>query len=170
MIRTWEGKTPQIHPDAFVSEFAYVVGDVEIGADSSVWPGAVIRGDYGRIVIGKNTCIQDNSTVHADGPAVIGDGVVIGHRVLCHALKVGDGAVLGNGAVVNGGSSEVGANAIVAAGAMVLENAKVPPGTVMMGVPAVAKGEVTEQQIERFRQNAEHYAALAKRYKASGLE
>ncbi|HWO73387.1 MAG TPA: gamma carbonic anhydrase family protein [Dehalococcoidia bacterium] len=168
MIRSWKGYTPKVHPDAFVSEFAYVVGDVEIGAGSSVWPGTVIRGDSGKVVIGRNTCIQDNSTVHADGRGiVIGDYVVIAHNVLCHADRVGDGAALGNGCIVNG-SSEIGENSIIASGAVVLDGQKVPPNTFMVGIPATAKGTVTEQQRERFRRTAEHYAALAKTYKAEG--
>jgi carbonic anhydrase/acetyltransferase-like protein (isoleucine patch superfamily) len=170
MIRSWQGKTPLIHPDAFVSEAAYVVGDVEIGAGSSVWPGTVIRGDFGKIVIGRNTCIQDNSIVHSDGPATIGDNVVIGHRVLCHAIKVGDNAVLGNGAIVNGGLTEIGESCIIAAGAVLLEGARVPPNTIMMGVPAQARGEVTDEHRERFRWTADHYAGLARQYKAEGLE
>lgn len=169
MIRSLNGKTPKIHPDAFVSEFAYVIGDVEIGAGASVWPGSVVRGDSGKIVIGSGTCIQDGSVVHADGPgAVIGDNVVIGHMVMCHAEKVGDGAVLGNGAIVNGGATEIGEYSIVAAGAVVRENEKVPPRTLVLGVPAIAKGRVTDEQVERFQRTAEHYAELGRTYKASG--
>ena len=168
MIRAWKGRTPQIHPDAFVSEFAYVVGDVEIGAGSSVWPGTVIRGDSGKIVIGRNTCIQDNSTVHADGRgAKIGDYVVMGHNVLCHADVVGDGAALGNGAVVSG-STIIGAGSVIAAGAVVIDGVEVPSNTLMVGIPASAKGPVTEKQAERFRRTAEHYAELAGEYKQEG--
>lgn len=168
MIRSLNGLTPRVHPDAFVSEAAYVVGDVEIGAGSSVWPGSVIRGDSGKIVIGENTCVQDNSVIHSDGPAHIGDNVVIGHRVVCHALKVGDGAVLGNGCIVNGGTTELGDSVLIAAGAVVLENAKVPDRTFMVGIPAKEKGAVTDEQIARFRLTAEHYADRGRRYKASG--
>jgi carbonic anhydrase/acetyltransferase-like protein (isoleucine patch superfamily) len=165
------GKTPQIHPEAFVSEFAYVVGDVEIGAGSSIWPGSVVRGDTAKIIIGRNTCVQDGSIVHCDGGgATIGDNVVIGHRVMCHAEKVGDGAVLGNGCVVNGGTSEVGEHSIVASGAVVIDNGKVPPRTLVVGVPAVAKGEVSDAQIARFQRTADHYSELARKYKAEGLE
>lgn len=167
MIRSWNGFTPVIHPDAFISEFAYVVGNVEIGAGSSVWPGTVIRGDVGKIVIGKNTCIQDNSTVHSDSRgAVIGDNVVMGHRVLCHADKVGDSVVIGNGAVLNGGTTEVGDFSLIASGAVLRENAKVPPYTFMTGVPAEVKGVVSEEQMARFKLNAEHYVELAQQYKA----
>ena len=171
MIRSWMGKTPQIHPDAFVSEFAYVVGDVEIGAGSSIWPGSVVRGDSAKITIGRNTCIQDGSVVHCDGGgAVIGDNVVIGHQVMCHAERVGDGAVLGNGCTVNGGESWIGAHSIVASGAVVLDNGKVPDRTFVVGVPGVAKGAVSDAQIERFQRTADHYSELARKYKAEGLE
>jgi carbonic anhydrase/acetyltransferase-like protein (isoleucine patch superfamily) len=170
MIRSFGGLEPRIHADAFVSEAAYVTADVEIGAGSNVWPSAVIRGDHGKIVIGRNTSIQDNSTVHSErGGATIGDNVVIGHQVLCHALRVGDNVVIGNGAIVNGGA-EIGENSIIAAGAVVLENAKVPPNTLMVGVPAVAKGQVTAAQIARFRSTVEHYAAMGQQYKAEGLD
>jgi carbonic anhydrase/acetyltransferase-like protein (isoleucine patch superfamily) len=168
MLRTWNGKTPKVHPDAFVSEAAYVIGDVEIGFGSSVWPGTVIRGDSGKIVIGRNTCIQDNSTVHADGRgSQIGDNVVMGHNVLCHADKVGDNAALGNGAVVSG-STIIGEGAVIAAGAVVIDGAEVPDKTMMVGIPATAKGPVSEKVAERFKFTAEHYANLASQYKAQG--
>lgn len=170
MIRSWKGKTPKIHPEAFVSEAAYIVGDVEIGAGSSIWPGTVIRGDSGKIEIGRNTCIQDNSTVHADGRgAKIGDNVVMGHNVLCHADVVGDGAALGNGAVASG-STIIGKGAVLAAGAVLIDGAEVPEHTLMIGIPAKAKGQVPEHVAERFKRTAEHYAELGGQYKAEGLE
>ena len=95
MIRSFNGKTPRVDPTAFVSEAAYVVGDVEIGPYSSVWPGVVIRGDMGRITIGSHTNIQDNSVVHSDTDATLGDYVTLGHSVVCHAARVEDYALLG---------------------------------------------------------------------------
>jgi carbonic anhydrase/acetyltransferase-like protein (isoleucine patch superfamily) len=171
MIRPWKGRSPVIDPEAFVSEFAYVIGDVEIGAGSSVWPGSVVRGDVGKIVIGRNTCIQDNSTVHCENRgAVIGDDVLMGHNVLCHADRVEDGASLGNGAIVNGGV-EIGGNSIVAAGAVVLDGTKIPPNSFVVGIPATVKGQVTEAQADNFRRRAHHYAELAKEYLAQpGLD
>jgi carbonic anhydrase/acetyltransferase-like protein (isoleucine patch superfamily) len=146
-----------------------VVGDVEIGEGSSVWPGSVIRGET-KIVIGKYTCIQDNTTIHAERRgAVIGDYVVMGHNVMCHAAVIEDGAALGNGAIVNS-DAEIGAYSVVASGAVVLDGKKVPPRTLMVGVPAVAKGEVAQAHSDRFRWTAEHYAELAAEYKAAGLE
>ncbi|HLF78647.1 MAG TPA: gamma carbonic anhydrase family protein [Dehalococcoidia bacterium] len=169
MIRSLGDRTPVIHPTAFVSEFAYVVGDVEIGEGSSVWPGAVIRGES-KIVIGRFTCIQDNTTIHAERRgAKIGDYVVMGHNVMCHAAVIEDGAALGNGAIVNS-DAEIGAYSVIASGAVVLDGKKVPARTLMIGVPAVAKGEVPEQHAERFRWTAEHYAELGAEYKAAGLE
>lgn len=167
MIRSWNGKMPQVHPTAFVSEAAYVVGEVEIGENSSVWPGTVIRGDTGKITIGKNTGIQDNSVVHSDEPAFIGDNVSIGHSVVCHATGVGDFVLIGNGAVVNGGA-EIGAYSVIAAGAVVLENAKIPPRSFVVGVPAQVKGPVTERHIEMIKGVGEHYVERARSYKAQG--
>jgi carbonic anhydrase/acetyltransferase-like protein (isoleucine patch superfamily) len=168
MIRSLAGKTPVIHPAAFVSEFAYVVGDVEIGEGSSVWPGSVIRGES-KIVIGRFTCVQDNSTIHAERKgAIIGDYVVIGHNVMCHATVVGNGAALGNGAIVNG-DAEIGEYSVVASGAVVLDGAIIPPNSLAVGVPAKVTGPVSKAHVERFRGNAEHYAELAAQYKAEGL-
>ena len=169
MIKPFRGIMPRIHPNAFVSEFAYVVGDVEIGEGSSIWPGSVVRGDAGKVIIGKNTCVQDNSVVHSDDlGAVIGDNVVIGHRVVCHGDKIGNNCVLGNGAVVNGGRTEVADNCVIGAGAVVLENTKVPANSFVVGVPGVIKGQVTEEHLKRFKRNAELYVRLGQEYKADG--
>ncbi len=168
MIRSLRGKTPVIHPTAFISEAAYVVGDVEIGENSSVWPGTVIRGES-KIVIGKNTCVQDNSTIHSERRgATIGDFVVIGHNVMCHAAIVGNGAALGNGAIVNS-DAEIGDYCVIAAGAVVRDGDKIPANTLAVGVPAVVKGPVAEQHAERFRWTAAHYVELGQEYKAAGL-
>jgi len=167
MIRSFGGKTPKIHPEAFVSEAAYVVGDVEIGAGSSVWPGAVIRGES-RIVIGRGTCIQDNSTIHADGKgAQIGDNVVMGHNVLCHADIVGNNVTIANGATVSNGC-EIEDGAVIGAGAVLVDNTKVRAKAIMLGVPAKERGDVSAEQEERFRRTAEHYAELGRQYKAEG--
>jgi carbonic anhydrase/acetyltransferase-like protein (isoleucine patch superfamily) len=167
MIRSLKGKTPKIHPDAFVSEAAYVVGDVEIGAGSSVWPGAVIRGES-TIVIGRNTCVQDNSTIHADGKgARIGDNVVMGHNVLCHADIVGNNVTIANGATVSN-ACEIGDGAVIGAGAVLVDGTKVRPGAIMLGVPAKERGDVSPEQAERFKRTAEHYVELGQLYKAEG--
>ena len=167
MIRSLDGIAPRVHPTAFVSEAAYVVGDVEIGEGSSIWPGVVVRADAGRITIGKHTCVQDNSVVHGDADVVIGDRVVIGHNALCHAKRVGDGVLIGSGATVNDGA-QIGEGSLVASGAMVVENMSIPPRSLVMGVPARVRGEVSERHTRLIESIAEHYIAKAQRYKRQG--
>ena len=101
MIREYNGKKPKIHTSAFVSEFAYLIGDIEIGPESSIWPGVIIRADSGKIVIGEKTNIQDNTVVHGDHDVHIGNGVTMGHNVMCHAKTVGDNVMLANGSIIN---------------------------------------------------------------------
>jgi carbonic anhydrase/acetyltransferase-like protein (isoleucine patch superfamily) len=167
VIRSLDGITPRVHPSAFVSEFAYVIGDVEIGEGSSVWPGTVIRADAGKIAIGNRTCIQDNSVVHGDADVVIGNDVVIGHRVICHAGVVGDGSLIGNGAVVNDGA-DIGEGSLIASGAMVIERMKIPPRSMVVGVPARVRGEVQERHTRLIEATAAGYAQKAERYKRQG--
>ena len=167
MIRSLDGVSPKVHPTAFVSEFAYVVGDVEIGEGSSIWPGTVVRADSGKITIGRFTCVQDNSVVHGDADVVIGDRVVIGHKVLCHARSVGDGALLGSGATVNDGV-EIGEGSLVASGSMIVENNKIPAGSMVVGVPGKVRGEVRERHAELIRHAADEYVEKARRYLRQG--
>jgi carbonic anhydrase/acetyltransferase-like protein (isoleucine patch superfamily) len=169
MIRSWQGITPKVHPTAFVSEAAYVLGNVEIGESSSIWPGVVIRGDSGKITIGKNTNIQDNSVVHSDAEARIGDNVTIGHSVCWHGRVLSDNCLVGNGAVVNDGA-EVGEFSIVAAGAVVLEEMRIPERTIVTGIPARPRGEIQERHEALIKETAEHYVERCREYKAEGLE
>lgn len=167
MIRSLDGKTPQIHPKAFVSEAAYIIGDVVIGEGCSVWPGAVIRGDSARISIGAFSNIQDNSVLHSDHGAVIGEYVTIGHRVMCHASKIGDRSLLGNGCVLNEGA-ELGEYCLVAAGAVVIEGMKVGPRKILAGVPARERGDVLERHLQLMKGANDSYIARTSRYKAQG--
>ena len=163
MIRTLDGITPRVHPTAYVSEAAYVIGDVVIGEGASVWPGTVIRGDMGRIEIGKYTCVQDNSVVHCDTNAVIGDNVVIGHRVVCHAKEVGDRTLLGNGAVVNDGVT-IGAECVIASGAVVLDDMQIPSRSIAVGVPARVRGQVQDRHLKLGEYFNGVYILKAQRY------
>ena len=167
MIRTLDGVAPRVHPTAYVSEAAYVIGDVVIGEGASVWPGTVIRGDMGRIVIGKYTCVQDNSVVHCDTDAAIGDNVVIGHRVVCHAKEVGDRTLLGNGAVVNDGVT-IGAECVIASGAVVLDDMKIPARSIAVGVPARVRGEVQDRHLKLGEYFNGVYILKAQRYLRNG--
>jgi carbonic anhydrase/acetyltransferase-like protein (isoleucine patch superfamily) len=128
---------PDIEPDAFVHPDAVVIGAVRIGAEASIWPAAVLRGDYGRIEIGDLTSIQDGSVVHtvAEWPTVIGTGCVVGHNAHLEGCRVGDGCLIGSGSVVlNRATVEPGG--AVAAAALVPEGAVVPAGHIAVGVPA----------------------------------
>ena len=167
MIRSLGDKTPKIHPTAFISEFAYVIGDVEIGEGSSVWPGAVVRADMGRIVIGNHTNVQDNSVVHGDADVEIGDYVTIGHKVLCHAKTVGDRAVIGNGATLNDGV-EIGEYSLIASGTMLVDNVKIPPRSLVVGSPGKVLREVGERHLERMKWYCDVYMEKTKKYKAQG--
>lgn len=168
MIRNLDGMVPNIHPTAFVSEFAYIVGDVEIGEGASVWPGSVVRGDTGKITIGKFTCVQDNSVIHGDDDVVIGANVVIGHRVICHASIVGERSLLGNGATVNDGVV-VGEDCVLASGTVVLENMEIAPKSIVMGVPGRVRGEVEQRHLELAKRICEGYIHKAQLYKKQGM-
>ncbi|MFN8556855.1 MAG: gamma carbonic anhydrase family protein, partial [Dehalococcoidia bacterium] len=100
MIVTFEGKTPRIHPTAWVAETACLIGDIEIGPESTVWPGAVLRADFSSIIVGSNTHIEDNSVVHAVRPMTIGDNVTIGHGVVVHAARIGNCVLLSNNSTI----------------------------------------------------------------------
>ena len=167
MIRSFKGKTPQIHPSAYVSEVAYVIGDVEIGEGSSIWPGSVVRADLGKITIGKYTCVQDNSVVHGDADVEIGDYVVIAHRVVCHGRVIGDRTLIGNGATVNDGV-ELGEDCLVASGAVIPDEQKFPAESLIVGIPGKSRGKVTARFKERIKGYGEWYAELTRRYKDEG--
>ncbi len=170
MIRSLGGKTPRIHETAFVSEFAYVIGDVEVGESSSIWPGTVIRADSGRIVIGRHSNVQDNCTLHADADAYIGDGVTLGHGVTCHARKIGDNSLIGNGAVLNDGV-DIGQWCLVAAGSVVPERVVVPDRSIVRGVPGKVLAQILDRHAEMIRHAAGEYVRRAAQYKAErGLE
>ena len=164
MIEGLDGKTPKIAPSAFISKMACVIGDVEIGENSSVWPGAVVRGDVGSIVIGNNVLIEDNVVIH--GNVNIGNDVTVGHCAVVEGLKIGDNVLIGNGAVVLR-DVEIGNKCIIGANAMVREGTKIPELSFVVGVPATIKGELTPQQehtLEYFRYPPE----LVEKHKREG--
>ena len=170
MLRSLKGKSPKIHPTAFVSEFAYLIGDIEIGPRVSVWPGVVLRSDRGKMTIGEGTNIQDGSICHADGNMDIGAFVTLGHAVVCHARSIGDHCLLGNNSTLNDQSS-VGSWSIVAAGAVVIEGRAVPDDSVWAGVPGKVIGPMQQKHYEMVQLNADEYVTLGQDYKAeSNLE
>lgn len=156
---------PQIHPDAYVHPEATVIGAVRIGAESTVWPQAVIRGDYGRITVGARTSIQDGAVIHctADHSTHIGDDCVVGHLAHLEGCTVEDAALVGTGSIVLH-RVVVRTNALVGAGALVPGGLEVPSGAMALGVPARIRLDcVTPEQILPL---AENYVANAARYRA----
>ena len=157
-------RVPQIDPDAFVHPDAVVIGDVRIGAQSSVWPGAVLRGDYGTIIVGERTSIQDGTVVHAvaEYPTVIGSDCVVGHIAHLEGCVVHDGALIGSGSVVLH-EVHVHTGATVAAGAVVRNRTEVPERALAVGVPASIKPEASD--IQAIADGAALYVDNARRYK-----
>lgn len=173
MIEAFQGKKPHVHKTAFVHPSATVIGDVVIGEHSSVWPGVVIRGDFGRIRIGRYTCIQDNAVVHVGDfydkkkpkyyPARIGDFVIVGHHALVHGCVVEDKCIIGGGSTVFNGA-RIRKGSLVGLGAVVLRDAEVPPRTVVVGIPARPLRKVSNEEFRRIQAQAKNYAELAKEY------
>ncbi|MEM2192730.1 MAG: gamma carbonic anhydrase family protein [Candidatus Hadarchaeales archaeon] len=172
MIQEFNGKKPKIHSTAFVHPSATIIGDVTIGAHSSVWPGAVIRGDFGSIRIGKYTCIQDCAVIHAGdvyngkmrvAPVEIGDYGIIGHHALVHGAIIESQAVIGGGAIVFN-NARVRRGAMVGLGAVVLRDVEVPQKTVVVGIPARPLRSLTANEMRNIKVQAISYSKLAKRY------
>jgi len=169
MIRGLEEKKPKIAESAFVSEAAYVVGDVEIGEDSSVWPGAVLRADRFRIRIGSNSNIQDNCVVHAGfSDLFIGDNVTIAHGSMIHCARIGNNVLIGIHAVLNN-QSEVEDFCMIGAYSMVKDHFKVPTKSLVLGIPAKIVRPLNDGELERIANGSRTYVELAKEFKKYGL-
>lgn len=168
MIRSFDGKTPKIAGSAFISEAAYIVGDVEIGEHSNVWPGAVIRADFAPIKIGRYVDIEDNATLHAGVAMEIGDNVIVGHGAAVHSSRVGNKVLIGMNATTLH-NSEIGDFCIIGAGSVVTEGMVIPSGSFVVGVPAKIKGPTTERMKGWTQGHSDFYPNLAKRYKEQGL-
>ena len=168
MIRSFQGKTPRIAESAFVSEAAYVVGDVEIGENSSIWPGAVIRADFASVRVGDNTQIEDNCVVHSGIPLVIGDNVHIGHGAVVHCARIGNNVLIGNNATLLD-NAEVGNLCVIGANALVSPGMVIPDRSLVLGIPAEVKGEPTDKQMAWVNDGVPAYVKLAQIYKDEGL-
>jgi len=168
MIKTFDGKTPQIAPTAFVSEAAYIVGDVEIGENSSIWPGAVVRGDFTSIKIGNNSQIEDNCVVHAGSPLVIGDNVHIGHGAVIHCSRIGNNVSIGVNATLLD-DAEIGDFCVIAANSLVSQGMRIPDFSFVAGVPAEVKGKITAAQTAVLEEGVRAYVRLVSEYKQKEL-
>ena len=167
-IITYKGFTPKIHPSVFLCEGVKIIGDVEIGRNSSVWYNTVIRGDVNYIRIGERTNIQDMSMLHVTikkHPLVIGNDITIAHSVTLHGCTVNDNSLIGIGAICLDGST-IESNSIVAAGALVKEGFVVPEGTMVAGVPAKVIKELTLEEIENLNNIAKRYVGYMDEYRS----
>lgn len=174
MIRSFNGKTPRIAETAFVSEAAYIIGDVVIGDNASVWPGAVIRGDFGSISIGQNTIVEDTCVVHSGSPSgpiadvSIGNNVQIGHGAVLNCRRIGNSVLIGMNATILH-DVEIGNFCVIAAGCLVSQGMTVPDRSFVAGVPGKIKGRVTQQQLWWVEAGSPLYTELARQYKEQGL-
>lgn len=160
--------TPQIHPSAYVAASAVLIGRVVLSEGSSVWDGAVLRGDNEPIVIGVNSNVQEGAVLHTDPgcPLTVGQGVTIGHQAMLHGCTVGDGALIGIQAVVLN-KAVIGRECLVGAQALVTEGKVFDEGQVLMGSPAKAVKALSAQQRAGLAQGAQHYVLRAQRYKTA---
>ena len=170
VLLPFNGKTPQVHPTAWLAPNATLIGDVHIGAGASVWFGVVMRADSDRIELGAGSNLQDNVVVHTDTgiPTVIGENVGVGHLALLHGTTVGAGSLIGMGAKLLN-RSVIGEGGFVAAGALVLEGQEIESGHLAAGVPAKDRGLMNEELAARVKRNAFEYQELVEKYRESGL-
>ena len=164
-IYSLDGVRPDIADNAYVAPSAQIIGNVKMADHSSVWFGAVIRGDNDLIEIGARTNIQDNSVLHTDPgiPLTIGDGVIVGHRVMLHGCKIGENTLIGIGATILNGA-EIGKNCIIGAHSLITEGKVIPDGSMVVGSPGRVIKSLTEQHFQMLRINSEVYVANAKRF------
>jgi carbonic anhydrase/acetyltransferase-like protein (isoleucine patch superfamily) len=171
MLHAYAGRRPQIHPRAYVQQSAQLVGDVVVGAESSVWFNVVIRGDLQPVRIGERTNVQDNSTIHITrdrAPTLIGNDVTVGHGAIVHGCTVGDRCLIGMGAIVMDGAV-LGADCLVAAGALVPPGTAIPDGHLIVGHPARAQRPLRVDELDFLRNSAANYIEYAATYRAAGI-
>ncbi len=166
MIKDFQNTRPKIHETAFVAENAVIIGDVEIGEQSSVWYGSILRGDVNYIRIGKRTNIQDASVVHVSSkthPTVLEDEITLGHRVTLHGCYIETGCLIGIGAIILDGV-RVGENSLVAAGSLLTPDTIIPPRSLVMGMPAKVKRELDDEEIKNLERFWRNYVLLSRIY------
>lgn len=166
MLKPYGKKLPQLGRNVFVASNATVIGDVSIGDFSSVWFNVVVRADVNYARIGSYSNVQDSCVLHVTTrkfPLLIGDKVTIGHGCILHGCRIGDKCLIGMGAMILDGA-EIGEGSVVASGAVVLQGTRVPPRTLVAGIPAVKKKEVEEKTLEEIERSAIEYSQLASSY------
>lgn len=169
-LRAFAGKHPVLGRGVFLAETCAVIGDVEIGEDTSIWYSTVVRGDVMPIRIGARTSVQDNAVVHVTSGkfgTTIGNDCTIGHSALIHACVIEDFCLIGMGSIILDGA-RIGCGSLVGAGALVTPGTDIPPGSLVIGSPAKVKRPITEKEREQIGFGAAHYVELARRYLAEG--
>lgn len=159
MIRSHRGRLPRVHRTAFIDDSAQVIGDVEIGEESSVWMAVVIRGDVNSIRIGRRTNVQDGTVVHVmtrTHPTTLGDNVTVGHGAIVHGCTIEDQCLIGIGAILLNGA-HVGTGSIVAAGSLLVEGMQVPPRSLVLGSPGKVKRTLTDAEVADIQSYADRY-------------
>ena len=166
MIRPFRGRWPKVDPSAFVDESAQIIGDVEIGAESSVWIHAVLRGDVNHIRLGRRSNVQDGSVLHVmqgTHPTQLGDSVTVGHAAIIHGCTIGDRVLIGMGAIVLNGA-RIADDSIIAAGTVVTEGMVVPPRSMVMGTPGKVRRTLSDSEVASILEYAENYVRYKKEY------
>lgn len=166
LILPYKGKLPILGEGVFIAPTASIIGDVEIGAHSSIWFNTVVRGDVYYIRIGSNTSIQDGSVIHVTTDTyatIIGNNVTMGHNVVAHGCTIRDGCLIGMGAILLD-NCEIGEQSLIAAGTLIPMGMKVPPRSLVAGVPGRVKRELTNEDLARMEENWRHYVDLKNDY------
>lgn len=166
MIIEYENIKPQIDESCFVADSAEIIGRVNIGKNSSVWYGCIIRGDENTIDIGKNTNIQDGTVIHIskEHQTEIGDYVTVGHKAIVHACKIGNNVLVGMGAILLDGV-EIEDDVLIGAGSIVTPGKVIPRGSLVLGSPAKVIRELSEEEIKHLKQSAIDYRIYAEKHK-----
>jgi carbonic anhydrase/acetyltransferase-like protein (isoleucine patch superfamily) len=165
MMIPYKGVSPTVHDSVFVAPGAYIIGNVEIGKESTVWFNAVLRGDDGPIIVGERCSIQDNSTIHLyEGcPVIIEDDVTVGHNVILHGCKIGKGSIIGMGSTLLD-NVEVGEECIIGANTLLAGGIKIPPRSLVLGSPGKVVRELTEKDLQMLQMSSEHYVQKGKEF------
>lgn len=165
MIKEFEGNIPRIDESTYISESVDIIGDVTIEENANIWFGTRLRGDMNKIVIGKNTNIQENTVVHVDKncPCLIGKDVTIGHGAIIHGCEICDNVVVGMGSIILN-NAKIGKNTIIGAGSLITQGKVFPEGVLILGNPAKVVRELSEAEIESIKNSANNYVNLSKKY------
>ena len=165
MIHTFKNIDPNIDSSAYVAPGSAVIGQVVIGKEASIWHNAVLRGDIDEIIIGDQSNVQDNATIHCihNVKTIIGKNVTVGHNAILHSCSIGDNSLVGMGAIVLDGAV-IGKNCLIGAGAVVTPNTKIPDNSMVLGSPAKIKREMSQEEVKAILDNSLEYVRLSRAY------